>query len=107
MGITRITIKPGDEIPEDVKEQIRKAAEKPVVPDEECPEYSIEEMIEMAEKAREKRAREKKQVLALRVSPDTLEKARATGKGYTGFLSRLLDLAIKEPELVKKALELD
>lgn len=47
---------------------------------------------------------EKKPVVAIRITPATLEKAKATGRGYTGFLSRLLDNAIDDPELVKKSL---
>jgi len=31
-------------------------------------------------------------------------KAKATGKGYTGFLSRLLDNAINDPQMVSKSL---
>ena len=58
----------------------------------------------MAQIAREQRKKQAKQLVALRISADTLLKARATGKGYTGFLSRLLDNAINDPELVKKSL---
>ena len=42
--------------------------------------------------------------IALRVSISTLEKAKATGKGYTGFLSRLLDNAIDDPQMVAKSM---
>ena len=35
---------------------------------------------------------------------DIVEKAKATGKGYTGFLSRLLDNAINDPQLVSRSL---
>ena len=59
----------------------------------------------MAEEAKKKREQEKKPVVALRVSPATLELAKATGKGYTGFMSRLLDLAINDADMVRKALE--
>lgn len=51
---------------------------------------------------KERRAR--KSILALRVSPKTLETAKKFGRGYTGVLSRLLDEAIQDPELVKKCL---
>ena len=45
-----------------------------------------------------------KPVIALRISQSTLDKAKATGKGYTGFLSRLLDNAINDPQIVAKSL---
>ncbi len=58
----------------------------------------------MAALAKKRRSKKVKTVVALRISPDTLEKAKATGKGYTGFLSRLLDNAINDPGLVSKSL---
>lgn len=106
MGITRVTIKPGDEMPEELKREVEEAAKKPIVYDEDCPEYSYEELVAMAEKAKEKRAREKKIPVALRMTPETLRRAKTVGKGYTGFLSRLLDLAIMDKEMVQKALEM-
>ena len=51
-----------------------------------------------------RRSQKVKPVVALRVSPETLEKAKATGKGYTGFLSRLLDNAINDPQIVAKSM---
>lgn len=63
-----------------------------------------EEYAKLAEIARQKRSEQKKVVVSIRISPDTLEKAKATGKGYTGFLSRLLDNAINDPEMVEKSL---
>ena len=58
----------------------------------------------MAQLARARRSRKVKPVAALRISPETLEKAKATGKGYTGFLSRLLDNAIDDPQMVAKSM---
>ena len=84
--------------------EIEEAASRPVVPDEDAPELTMEQYAEMAEIARKRRAEKVKPVLSLRISPDTLEKAKATGKGYTGFLSRLLDNAINDPQMVAKSL---
>ena len=75
-----------------------------VAPDTEEPELEPWQYAEMAEIARKRRAEKVKPVIALRISPDTLEKAKATGKGYTGFLSRLLDQAINDPEMIAKCL---
>ena len=58
----------------------------------------------MAAIARARRSQNIKPVVAIRITPATLEKAKATGKGYTGFLSRLLDNAINDPQLVAKSL---
>ena len=89
--------------PEQIRE-IEEAAARPVVPDEDAPELTLEQYAEMAQIARNRRSRNVKPVVALRISPETLEKAKATGKGYTGFLSRLLDNAINDPQIVAKSI---
>ena len=45
-----------------------------------------------------------KPTISLRISPVTLQKAKQYGKGYTGLLSRLLDVAINDEELVRKCI---
>ena len=100
----RKTIYPGQKpTPEQIKE-IEAAAKHPIIPDKDAPELTLEQYAEMAQIAKQRRAKQVKPVIALRISPETLEKAKATGKGYTGFLSRLLDNAIKDPLLVEKSL---
>ena len=84
--------------------EIEKAANIPAVPDEDAPELTLEQYAEMAAIAKSNRSKNVKPVIALRISPETLEKAKATGKGYTGFLSRLLDNAINDPKIVAKSL---
>lgn len=106
MGTTRVILKPGDKLSEEGKKRIEEATKRPIVYDEDCPEYSYEELVAMAKKAKEKRAQEKKIPVALRMTPETLRRAKTVGKGYTGFLSRLLDLAIMDKEMVQKALEM-
>lgn len=73
-------------------------------PDPDLDTMSPEMYAQFARLSQEKRAERRKQVLSLRVSPQTMAKAKALGKGYTGILSRLLDLAIDDPEMVKKCL---
>lgn len=72
--------------------------------DEECPELTDEELAKMRTFAEYMRERRRKQVLTLRVTQETMDKAKSLGKGYTGILSRLLELALNDPEMVKKAL---
>lgn len=98
------TIKPGDKPTTAQIKEIDKAYKQPIVFDEDCPEYTYEELIEMAKAAKEKREEQKKESITLRVSASTIKKAKATGKGYTGFLSRLLDNAINNKDLVSHSL---
>ena len=102
--IVRTVIHAGQPPTEAQIREIELAASRPVVPDEDAPELTLEQYAEMAEIARNRRSQRVKPVVALRISPETLEKAKATGKGYTGFLSRLLDNAINDPQMVSKSL---
>lgn len=46
----------------------------------------------------------KKQTVTLRLSPQALEKAKSLGKGYTSVLSRILENALNDIELIKQNL---
>ena len=103
-NIVRTIIEVGQQPTEAQIQEIEAASTLPVTPDEDAPELTMEQYAEMAQIARARKAKNVKPVVALRIDPSTLEKAKATGKGYTGFLSRLLDNAIKDPQLVAKSL---
>ena len=103
-NIVRTVIHTGQQPTEAQIREIELAASMPVVPDEDAPELTLEQYAEMAAIAKNRRSQRVKPVVALRISPETLEKAKATGKGYTGFLSRLLDNAIDDPILVARSL---
>ena len=98
------TVRIGDRPTEEQIKRIREADAYPPVFDDDCPELTEEQMAMMAKAARLRREEAKKQVISIRISPETLEKAKATGRGYTGFLSRLLDNALNDPDLVRKSL---
>ena len=103
-NIVRTVIRTGQQPTEAQIREIELAASRPITPDEDAPELTLEQYAEMAVLAKARRNKQAKPVVALRISPDTLEKAKATGKGYTGFLSRLLDNAINDPQLVSRSL---
>lgn len=63
-----------------------------------------EQMKELKDIAQQRREENKKTLVALRLTNKTLTKAKSLGKGYTAILSRLLDLAIEDPEMLKKCL---
>lgn len=75
-----------------------------VVCDEDCPELSLTMIKELKTAAEERRQRNLKHNMTLRVFQHTLEQARRLGKGYTSILSRILDDAFKNPEMLKKYL---
>ena len=90
--------------PELTAEEIREleqAEQKPVVFDEDCPEMTVAQLLEFKPFHQK---RQPKQTVSLRLSPSTLDLARRYGNGYTTFLSRLLDEAIKDEALVRRCL---
>lgn len=91
-------------IPQDVIDEVETASKLPVTFDEDCPELTDEQLAKFAEIAQQQRAERVKQVVSLRISPATLEKAKKLGKGYTGILSRILENALNNPEILKQCL---
>ena len=92
-----------------IRRQIPQPEQKIVTPaplstDQTVARMTPEQYEEFAAIAEQKREERKKQVLTLRVSPSTMNKAKALGKGYTGILSRLLELALDDPEMVRRCL---
>lgn len=102
--IVRMKIYKGQKPTEEQLQRLTAIKDRPIVYDEDAPEYTMEELEEMRLAAIRKREEQKKEVVAIRLSPATLKKAKAFGKGYTGFLSRLIDNAIDDKDLVTRSL---
>jgi uncharacterized protein (DUF4415 family) len=86
------------ELTEEELKEIAALENRPVAYDEDSPELTIEQIKQF------KRMERSKQTVSIRLSPQTLAKAKALGKGYTSVLSRLLDVAINDDELDKRCL---
>ena len=84
--------------------EVKKASLNDIVFDEESPEISYEEMLEMVKAAKKRKGEQKKEIVTLRLSTSALRKAKATGKGYTGFLGRLVENALNDKDLVARSL---
>ena len=104
MAIVHYHLEPDAKLTREMKRELKEAAKKPIVYDEDCPELTEEELAEFARVAKQQRAERKKKVIALRVKSTTLEKAKKLGKGYTAILSRMIDLCIDDKELLQKCL---
>ena len=86
------------------KNMLKEMEHKPAAPDEECPEYTEEELLNMMKLAAERRADRQKKTVTLRLSPVALKKAKSLGKGYTSVLSRILENALNNPEVIQRFL---
>lgn len=104
MAIVRKMIYENEPLTEQQIKQIEEADKKPIVFDEDCPELTEQQLKEIAAMAAQQRAERRRPLLTVRVNPETLEKAKALGRGYTGIVGRLVDAAINNPELLKKCL---
>lgn len=82
-------------------EELDAAERKAPVFDADSPAMTPEQLQQFKRINRENRT---KPTISLRISPATLKKAKQYGKGYTALLSRLLDAAIDDEELVRKCI---
>jgi uncharacterized protein (DUF4415 family) len=82
-------------------ERIDKAADMPIISDEDCPVYSPEQLAHLCAEARKRNI---KQTVGIRLSRKTVEQYKALGKGYTGVMAAVLEYSITHPEILKKAL---
>lgn len=95
-------LNPNDKLTEEQIKMLRELESSPAVPDEDCPELTNEQMAKFAEAARERRQRlQNKQTVAIRLSPQALDKAKSLGKGYTAVLSRILEAALADNEIIR------
>ena len=79
---------------EEEKRQIEEAKKLSIVYDEDCPELT-EEMKKAFIAARKAKPYKGEQI-TLRVSDETLEKAKSMGEDYISILEKMLDKAVKE-----------
>lgn len=76
----------------------------PSVPDDDCPELSAEQLAQIRQISAQKRMERNKQTVTIRLSPQALKKAKSLGKGYTSVLSRILEKALSDNEMIKEYL---
>ena len=86
------------------KNMLKEMARKPAAPDDDCPEYTEDELLHMMKLAADRRASRQKQTVTLRLSPAALRQANSLGKGYTSVLSRVLENALTNPEVIQRFL---
>ena len=70
-NVVRTVIYPGQQPTEAQIREIEPAACKPVVPDQDAPELTLEQYAEMAAIAKKRRSQQVKPVIALHISPET------------------------------------
>ena len=90
-----------DSFTDEQKQMLEALKTRPITPDEDCPELTDEQLNKLAELAQQRREERNKQTVTLRLSPQALRTARSLGKGYTSVLSRILEGALADGEIIK------
>ena len=86
------------------EKMLEELALRQVAPDNEFPELTQEQLSQFKRISTEKRDERRKQSVTLRLSPQALSKARSLGKGYTSVLSRILENALNNPDVIRQNL---
>ncbi len=104
MGIKKFVLNEKMTLTEEQRKKIKEAAKRPVVFDEDCPELTDEQLSELRRVHQANRNERRRQNVTLRLKPQTIRKAKALGKGYTGILSRIVEDFLDDPVALKKYL---
>lgn len=83
------------------KKMLEELKTRPVTPDDDCPELTAEQLKQFARVSEKNREERRKQTVTLRLSPQAVRTAKSLGKGYTSVLSRILENALTDAELIK------
>ena len=101
MMIIRKDIDLSKPLSEEQKKMLESLKNRTAQPDEDCPELTDEQLSQMMRVSEQRREERRKQTVTLRLSPQALHTAKSLGKGYTSVLSRILESALTNPELIK------
>jgi uncharacterized protein (DUF4415 family) len=99
--IKTVKLKSNDKPGKKQLERIEQAARLPVISDIDSPVYTSKQLAYLY---MESKKINKKHTIGIRLNQKTIEQYRVLGKGYTGIMAAVLDYAIKNPDVIRKAL---
>lgn len=99
--IVRKEIDPTQSLTPSQVEMLHNLESRPISPDEDCPELTREQLTQFRRISAANREERCKQTVTLRLSPQALRRAKALGKGYTSVLSRILESALENPDIIR------
>lgn len=99
--IVRKEIDPTQSLTPSQVEMLHDLESRPISPDEDCPELTMEQLTQFRRISAANREERCKQTVTLRLSPQALRRAKALGKGYTSVLSRILESALENPDIIR------
>jgi uncharacterized protein (DUF4415 family) len=99
--VIKTTLEQRGPITQEELKTLERAGKMPIVFDEDSPELTEEELKGFRRVSEENRLARNKQTVTLRLSPQALRKARSLGKGYTSVLSRILEEALSDNDVIR------
>ena len=106
MAIIKSTVKAGQKPSKEemsrIRAELREAAKRPIVYDEDSPQLPPDALKEFAHLAAERNRQRRRQAVTIRVVHDCLSKYKALGKGYTGIMADVLNYVANNPEILSK-----
>lgn len=91
-----------EELTEDEKKMLEKAEKAPITFDEDCPELTEEQLKKFRRISERRKSENRKETVTLRLSARSLRKAKSLGRGYTAVLSRILEEALNDNDIIYK-----
>ena len=104
MAIKKYTLDEEQQLTEEQIRMVQEAARRPIEFDEDSPELTDEQLAAFRRVHETKRAERRRQNVTLRLTPETIRKAKALGKGYSGILSRIVESTLNDPALLSRFL---
>ena len=99
--IVRKEIDPTQSLTPSQVEMLHDLESRPISLDEDCPELTMDQLTQFRRISAANREERCKQTVTLRLSPQALRRAKALGKGYTSVLSRILESALENPDIIR------
>ena len=91
-----------EELTEEEKKMLERAEKASITFDEDCPELTEEQLKQFRRVSERRKSENRKETVTLRLSAKSLRKAKSLGKGYTAVLSRILEDALNDNEVIFK-----
>lgn len=99
--VIKTTLEERGAITQEEIEMLERAKNLPIVFDEDSPELTEEDLKGFRRVSEGNRLERNKQTVTLRLSPQALRKAKSLGKGYTSVLSRILEGALSDNDVIR------
>ena len=104
MAIRKYVLRPEQQLTEEQILMVKAAAKRSVAQDEDNPELTDEQLASLRRVHESRRVERRRQNVTLRLTPQTIQKAKALGKGYSGILSRIIESVLNDPSALSKYL---